>query len=138
VIVHARDADQDLVAILDGWADRLRGVLHCFSGDVALAARVVEWGWYIGVDGPVTFQNARQLPDVVRSVPLSRLLLETDSPYLTPHPYRGRRNEPAYLVWVADAVAKLKGVSLAEVERVTSQNARDLFGLDTVEVAGRK
>jgi TatD DNase family protein len=137
VIVHARDADQDLVAILDRWADRLRGVLHCFSGDAALAARVVEWGWYIGVDGPVTFQNARQLPDVVRSVPLSRLLLETDSPYLTPHPYRGRRNEPAYLVWVADAVAKLKGVSLAEVERVTSQNARGLFGLDTVEVAGR-
>ena len=138
VVVHDRDADEDLVAILNRWAGRLRGVLHCFSGDAALAARVVDWGWYIGVDGPVTFQNARQLPDVVRGVPLSRLLLETDSPYLTPHPYRGRRNEPAYLVWVAEAVAKLKGVSLAEVERVTSQNARDLFGLETVEGAGRK
>ncbi len=112
MIVHDRDADEDLVAILDRWAGRLRGVLHCFSGDAALAARVVEWGWYIGVDGPVTFQNARQLPDVVRGVPLSRLLLETDSPYLTPHPYRGRRNEPAYLVWVAEAVAKLKGRQL--------------------------
>ena len=137
VVVHDREADEDLVAILDGWAGRLRGVLHCFSGDAALAARVVDWDWYIGVDGPVTFQNARRLPDVVRDVPLSRLLLETDSPYLTPHPYRGRRNEPAYLVWVAEAVAKLKGLSLAEVERVTSQNARDLFGLDTVPVSGR-
>jgi TatD DNase family protein len=141
VVVHDRDAHDDVVAVLARHGrspGRLRGVLHCFSGDVDLAARVVDWGWYIGVDGPVTFQNARQLPDVVRSVPLSRLLLETDSPYLTPHPYRGRRNEPAYLVWVAETVAKLKGVSLAELERVTSENARALFRLDTLEFAGRK
>jgi TatD DNase family protein len=139
VVVHDRDAHGDVAATIEGRGPgRLRGVLHCFSGDADLAARVVEWGWYIGVDGPVTFQKARHLPDVVRRVPLSRLLLETDCPYLTPHPYRGRRNEPAYLVWVAEAVAKLKGVSLAELERVTSQNARDLFGLDTLEAAGRK
>ncbi len=97
-------------------AGRLRGVMHCFSGDADLAARVVDWGWYVGVDGPVTFQNARHLPDVVRQTSRCRdLLLETDCPYLAPHPYRGRRNEPAYLVWVAEAVAKLKDVSLAEL-----------------------
>jgi TatD DNase family protein len=135
VVVHDRDAHTDVASILERRGrspGRLRGVLHCFSGDVELAARVIDWGWYIGVDGPVTFQNARQLPDVIRSVPLSRLLLETDSPYLTPHPYRGRRNEPAHLVWVAEAVAKLKGVSLSELERITSDNARALFGLDTL------
>lgn len=138
VIVHDRDAHDDVMTLLRRWSGRLHGVLHCFSGDVAMAREAVEQGWYIGVDGPITFQNARQLPAVIREVPLSRLLLETDCPYLAPHPRRGRRNEPSYLPLIGRAVAALKAVSLDELERVTSQNARDLFGLDTLWLHDRK
>jgi TatD DNase family protein len=132
-IVHDRDAHDGVMSILEATADGpgpLRGVLHCFSGDVSMANRALELGLYIAVGGPVTFRNARLLPDVVREVPLSRLLLETDCPYLAPHPYRGKRNEPAYMLLVAQAVATLKGVSVSEVQRTTSDNARVLFGLD--------
>lgn len=131
-IVHDRDAHDEVMSILEATAGEqgsLRGVLHCFSGDVSMANRALELGLQISVGGPVTFRNARLLPDVVREVPLSRLLLETDCPYLAPHPYRGKRNEPAYVVLVAQAVATLKGVSVSEVQRTTSHNARVLCGL---------
>lgn len=133
-IVHDRDAHDAVMSTLEAMATgpgSLRGVLHCFSGDVSMADRALELGLHISVGGPVTFRNARLLPDVVREIPLSRLLLETDCPYLAPHPYRGKRNEPAYLLLVAQAVATLKGVSVSEVQRTTSRNVRVLFGLDS-------
>ena len=132
-IVHDRDAHDDVMTILEGKAagrGSLRGVLHCFSGDVPMAHKAVELGLHISVGGPVTFRNARQLPDVVREVPLSKLLLETDCPYLAPHPHRGKRNEPAYVLLVAQTVAALKNVSVTEVQRITSRNVRELFGFD--------
>lgn len=132
-IIHDRDAHGDVMATLRksiGKSSRLKGVLHCFSGDTSMAWQAIKLGLYISVGGPLTFRNARQLPDVVREVPLSNLILETDCPYLAPEPYRGKRNEPAYLLLVAQAVADLKNISVAEVRRVTSENVRELFGLD--------
>lgn len=95
-----------------------------------MARKAIDMGLYISVGGPVTFQNARKLPEIVQDIPLTRLLLETDCPYLAPHPYRGQRNEPAYVFLVAQKVAALKNVSLAEVQRVTTKNVQDLFDLD--------
>jgi TatD DNase family protein len=133
VIVHSRDAQDDLMAILRNW---LKGagmnpgvVLHCFPGDVAMAEEALGLGFYLGIGGPVTYQNARVLPEVVKAAPLERLLLETDCPYLPPHPHRGQRNEPAYVALVAAKVAQLQGRPVAEVAAVTTANARSLFNL---------
>ena len=128
VIIHDRQAHAEVLAILRRWPG-LRGVLHCFSGDLDMAHEAIEMGFYISVGGPVTFKNARRLPEIVRQLPLERLLVETDCPYLAPHPYRGKRNEPAYVRLVAQKVAELKGVPLERVARVTTANARQLFGL---------
>jgi TatD DNase family protein len=137
VIVHDRDAHDDVFAILRDWhvswtldvRHSARGVLHSFSGDMTLAERALALGFYIGVSGPVTYKNAHRLREVVRSVPIERLLIETDAPYLTPHPHRGRRNEPAYVRLAAQAVAGVRGLTLEEVAAQTSANARALFGL---------
>jgi TatD DNase family protein len=131
VIVHNRQAQDDLLAILRSW---LRGggagpggVLHSFSGDVAMAEEALDLGFYLGIGGPVTYKNARELPEVVKATPLERLLLETDCPYLPPHPHRGQRNEPAYVALVAEKVAQLQGRSVEDVAAVTTANARRLF-----------
>ncbi len=135
VIVHSRDAHDDTLAILCAaareWSVALRGVMHCFSGDVGWAQRVVELGFHIGIAGPVTYPRATALAEVVRQAPLERLLVETDSPYLAPQTWRGRRNEPAFVRMVAERVAELRGLSLEEVGCATSANARTLFGLET-------
>ena len=141
IIVHDRDAHADVMSILSehaGTDGALRGVLHCFSGDVAMADQAIELGMHIAVGGPVTFRNPRHLPDVVRQIPLSRLLLETDCPYLAPQPHRGTRNEPAYVLLVAQKVAELKRISVVEVQETTSRNVRELFGLETKETVGRE
>ncbi len=130
VIVHDRDAHDDTLAMLRSAAGRgLRGVMHCFSGGPELARDVLDLGLYIGIAGPVTYPKASRLAEVVRLAPLERLLVETDCPYLAPQAYRGRRNEPAYVRLVAERVAELRGLPLAEVGRITSDNARDLFKL---------
>jgi len=134
VVIHDRDAHDEVLDTLTDWVRRRRtagppGVIHCFSGDAAQAQRAVELGFYVGIDGPVTYPHARKLAEVVRAVPLSRLLVETDCPYLTPQQHRGQRNEPAYVRLVAQRIAELRGLSLAEVARVTTTNARLLFGL---------
>ncbi len=136
VIVHDRDAHDDVLAILRDWhsslpspRSTLYGVVHSFSGDVAMAEQVVALGFFIGVSGPVTYKNADRLRQVVRAVPLERLLIETDAPYLTPQPHRGQRNEPAYVSLVAQAVADVRGVTLEQVASQTTANARALFGL---------
>ena len=135
VIVHDRDAHDDVLAMLREWHSSLDtrrstfGVLHSFSGDAAMAERAIELGLYIGVGGPVTYQNAHRLREVVSALPLERLLIETDAPYLTPHPRRGQRNEPAYVCQVARAVADVKGLAVDQIAAQTTANAGFMFGL---------
>ena len=132
VVIHDRQAHQEVMATLHRWAEGSHkpvGVLHCFSGDLAMAQQAIELGFYISVAGPVTFENARRLRELVRQLPLEKLLVETDCPYLTPHPHRGKRNEPAYVKLVAQEVARTKGSSLEEVAHITSDNAQILFSL---------
>ena len=115
VIVHDRDAHQDIIHILADWAGKVNspslagrlGVLHTFSGDLAMARRAIELGFYISISGPVTFKNAQRLHTLVRALPLDRLLVETDCPFLTAHPHRGERNEPGYVRLVAEAIAEI-------------------------------
>lgn len=130
VLVHCRDAHADVLAILaDTDGPRHGGIMHCFSGDVGIARRVLELGLLISIAGPVTYPNARALPDVVRFVPADHLVVETDCPYLPPQPYRGKRNEPAYVTITARRVAELRGESVEETAAQTSQNACRLFGV---------
>jgi TatD DNase family protein len=133
VIIHDREAHDEVLELLANWMaeapERRRGVLHCFSGDLAMATEAVALGLYLGVDGPVTYRNARKLPEIVAWMPLDRLLIETDCPYLPPDPHRGQRNEPAYVRLVAAKVAEIKGLPLEEVARVTTENVRRLFGM---------
>ena len=130
IVVHERDAAQDVADLLrtEG-AGKLRGVIHCFTGNYEAARAYLDLGFCISFTGIITFKNADALRDVVRNVPLERMLVETDSPYLTPVPHRGKRNEPAYVRYVAETVARIKGLSLEEVARVTTQNVRELFGV---------
>lgn len=134
VIIHDRDAHAEVMAILRDWASTLarpeKGVLHCFSGDLEMAQQAVEMGFLISIAGPITYQNSRKLPEIAAALPLSRLLVETDCPYLAPHPHRGKRNEPAYVALVADAVARARGSSAHEVGGATTANAARLFGLE--------
>ena len=104
-------------------------VLHSFSGDMDMAVEAVALGFYIGISGPVTFKNVRDLPDIVRALPASRLLVETDAPFLSPHPYRGKRNEPAYIPIIVERLAALKQMATEQVARATTENAERLFGL---------
>lgn len=131
VIIHSRASENDTLAMLQD-AHRearkaLRGVMHCFSGSVDFAHKVLELGLHIGIAGPVTYPRATVLAEIVRQVPLERLLLETDCPYLAPQARRGMRNEPAYVCLVAERVAALRDMPLDEVGCVTSANARELF-----------
>lgn len=128
VIVHDRQADEDILAALQRAA--VKGVVHSFSSDLQAAEALLELGFYLGFSGPVTFPKARQ-QYVVRRVPLERVLLETDAPFLTPAPHRGKRNEPAYLRYIARAVAKLTGLALERVAEQTTENARALFALSS-------
>ena len=137
VIVHDRDAHEDMLAILtEEWDPALGGVMHCFSGDIEYARRVMDLGFHISIAGPVTFPKAQALRDVVKQVPIEQMLVETDSPYLTPHPFRGKRNEPAHVKFTAEEVAKVKGLSFDDVARITSFNAMQLFGIGEVPKKG--
>jgi TatD DNase family protein len=141
VVIHDRDAHDEILEILTDWAngpapvplDGRLGVLHTFSGDLAMAEKAIDLGFYISISGPVTYSNARQLPDIVRALPLDRLLVETDCPYLAPHPYRGKRNEPAHVQWVAKRIAELKNQSFEDVAAATTANAQRLFDLPTMK-----
>ncbi len=134
VIIHDREATADCLDILHQQQDtgRLRpmpGVFHCYSGSPETARQLLAMGFYIGVDGPITFKNARKTPEVIRICPHDRLLIETDSPYLTPVPYRGKRNEPAYLNLIGEKVAQIWEVEIDDVSTSTTANAKRLFGL---------
>ncbi len=138
VIIHDRDAHEDTMQILsEEWSPDLGGVMHCFSGDAAMAERLIEMGFSLSIAGPVTFPKAEALREVVRQIPIEHLLIETDSPYLAPQPVRGKRNEPAYVRHTAEAIAKIKGLSFDDVARITSFNAMQLFGIGTIPERGQ-
>ncbi|NLY52911.1 MAG: TatD family hydrolase [Firmicutes bacterium] len=128
VVIHSRDATQDTLEILKDFAP-LRGVMHCFSGSFETAQICIDMGLYIAFGGAITFKNANRLRGVAARVPLERIVLETDCPYLSPEPHRGRRNEPAYLVHILAKLAEIKQVSEAEAAEITTANARAVFGL---------
>lgn len=130
IIVHSRDASKDTYDLLmENRADQVGGVIHCFSGSLETAKKYVEKGFYLGIGGVVTFKNAKKLVDVVRDIPLSHLLVETDCPYLAPIPHRGKRNDSSYLPHVIEGIAAIKGITAEEVEQATWDNGRRLFRL---------
>jgi TatD DNase family protein len=130
VVIHCRDAHPETLAILaEERVGEVGGVMHCFSADVEVAKRCLDLGLWISLAGPVTYKNARGLPEVARFVPEDRLVVETDCPFLPPHPHRGQRNEPAWVAITAARVAELRGVSVEVLGEATTRNARQLFRL---------
>lgn len=130
IVIHNREAHEDIVRILrEEKASEVGGIMHAFSGSWETAKMCLDMGFHISFGGPITFKNAKQPKEVLKQVPMDRLLLETDSPYLTPHPNRGKRNESGYVRLVAETAAELKGVSLEEISEITTKNALELFGI---------
>lgn len=128
VIIHSRDAASDTLEIMKkAYKMQIKGVIHCFSYSVNLAEEYVKMGYYIGVGGVVTFKNAKKLREVVEKIPLEKILLETDCPYMAPEPHRGKRNSSLYLPYVADKIAEIKGITKQQVIDVTKQNAFDFY-----------
>lgn len=127
IIIHDRDAHGDLLTIVKKEAQGMTGVFHCFSGSLEMAQEVIRLGFYVSFAGPVTFDKSVKVKEIAAAVPLDRLLVETDSPYLTPNPYRGRRNEPAHVRFVAEEIARLRNLPLEAVAEATTANVRQLF-----------
>lgn len=127
VIVHNRDATKDIYELLKEY--NVKGIIHCFSGSVETAKEFIKLGFLIGIGGVVTFKNAKHLKEVVQNIPISSISLETDSPYLTPEPFRGKKNNPAYLTYIVKKIAELKGINEEEVRKVTSCNVISKFDL---------
>ncbi|MFS0604865.1 TatD family hydrolase [Peribacillus frigoritolerans] len=131
IIIHNREATADIVNILkEEEASRVGGIMHCFSGSAETALECINMNFYISLGGPVTFKNAKKPKEVAAAVPLDRLLIETDCPYLAPHPYRGKRNEPSYVKLVAEQIAEIKELTIEEVSQATTENAKKLFGIN--------
>ena len=135
VIIHSREAEKDTLDIVRESGMR-KGVFHCFSGDMEMAEKVMAMGYFISIAGPVTFKKSLTLHEVAERVPDEFLLIETDAPYLTPEPFRGKRNEPAYVVHTAKAIAELRGITLEDVARITTLNAKRLFGIGLLPEKG--
>lgn len=130
IIIHNREATADILTILkEEEAKTVGGIMHCYSGTVQEIETCLDMNFYISLGGPVTFKNAKEVKEVAKAVPLDRLLIETDAPYLSPHPYRGKRNEPANVTLVARHIAELKDISYEEVCKITTANALKLFRL---------
>ncbi|MBY6054420.1 TatD family hydrolase [Cytobacillus firmus] len=131
IVIHNRDATADIVEILkEEGSGEVGGIMHCFSGSPEIAQECVDMNFYISLGGPVTFKNAKKPKEVADVIPLDKLLIETDCPYLTPHPHRGKRNEPSYVKLVAEQIAEIKGLSTEEVAQATTENAKKLFGIN--------
>lgn len=138
IIVHDRDAHDEVLKILqEENAAEVGGVLHCFSGDVAMAKKCLEMGFYLSFPGTITYPKNDAAREVVKAVPIDRMLVETDCPYLSPQKFRGKRNEPAYVRYTAEKIAEIKGLSIADVARVTSRNCFDLFGFGHVDQSSK-
>jgi len=134
VVIHVREAHDDTIKILFSFKRKLsKGVIHCFSGDYNLAKTYIELGYHISIPGTVTYKNASQIQDVAGRIPLNNIILETDSPFLAPVPYRGKRNEPSYIVNTALKIAKIRGVPFEKISGQTTQNVCKLFNLPYLE-----
>ncbi|MFF2450312.1 TatD family hydrolase [Neobacillus sp. NPDC058068] len=130
IVIHNREATADIVEILkEEGAEEVGGIMHCFSGSPEVAKECVKMNFYISLGGPVTFKNAKKPKEVAAEIPLDKLLIETDCPYLAPHPFRGKRNEPGYVRLVAEEIAEIKGLTFAEVAETTTRNAKKLFAI---------
>ncbi|MDZ5474342.1 TatD family hydrolase [Bacillus sp. 31A1R] len=131
IVIHNREATADIVEILkEENASEVGGIMHCFSGSVEVAKECVDMNFYISLGGPVTFKNAKKPKEVAKEIPLHKLLIETDCPYLAPHPHRGTRNEPSLVKLVAEQIAELKEITYEEVAKATTDNAKKLFGIN--------
>jgi TatD DNase family protein len=130
VIIHDREAHQEVLKILqEEKAETMGGVIHCFSGDWGMAKACLDMGFYISIPGTITFKKSEDYHKLVRDLPRDRMLVETDCPFLAPHPFRGKRNEPAYVQYVAEAVARIKMIAQEELAEITTRNAQKLFNL---------
>lgn len=128
IIIHNRDATEDVIRILQEEEAHLTGgIMHCYGGSVETAKQCIDMNFMISLGGPVTFKNARKPKEVAAEIPLEHLLIETDAPYLAPHPHRGKRNEPSLVPLVAEEIARLKGISIEEVAKTTTKNAEKFF-----------
>ena len=125
-IVHERDAHEDGMAIVKEFS-KVKGVFHCYSGSAEMARQLVELGWYVGFTGVLTFKNARKAVEVAASIPLERIVLETDCPYMAPEPFRGKRNDPGKLYRMAEKLAEIRGMSVEEIHRITTENGKQLY-----------
>jgi TatD DNase family protein len=131
IIIHNRDATEDVVTILkEEHVEEVGGIMHCFTGSIEVAKQCMDMNMYISFGGPVTFKNAKKPKEVATELPLDKLLIETDCHYLTPHPFRGKRNEPGYVSYVAEQIAELKGITYEELADITTANAKKLFGIN--------
>ena len=131
IVIHNREATADVISILkEEGAEEVGGIMHCFSGSAETAIECIDLNFYISLGGPVTFKNAKKPKEVAAQIPLDKLLVETDCPYLAPHPFRGKRNEPAYVKLVAEQIAEIKGIAFEDVARATTKNAEVLFGIN--------
>ena len=126
VIVHERDAHEDGMAIIRDFPE-VTGVFHCYSGSAEMARQLVDLGWYIGFTGVLTFKNARKAIETAESIPLERIVLETDCPYMAPEPFRGKRNHPGYLYRMAEKLAEIRSVSVEEICEITTENGKRLY-----------
>lgn len=128
VIIHDRDAHADTLAIVREFP-QVTGVFHCFAGSVEMAQALIKMGWMLSFNGAATFKNAKKAPEVIAAVPLEKLMIETDAPYLTPVPHRGERNDSSYVRFVAEKIAEIKGISAEKVEKATWENGKAFFGI---------
>ena len=126
VVVHERDAHQDGMDIVRQFRD-VKGVFHCYSGSAEMARQLVDMGWYIGFTGVLTFKNARKAVETAASIPLDRIVLETDCPYMAPEPFRGKRNDPGYLYRMAEQLAQIRGITTEEAAAITTENGKRLY-----------
>jgi TatD DNase family protein len=127
VIIHSREAAEDTMTIMKENAAELRGIIHCFSYSLEMAMEYVKMGYYIGIGGVITFQNAKKLKEVVAAIPIEHIVVETDCPYLSPEPYRGQRNSSLYLPYIIEKIAEIKGMTPKEVEDITYNNGKNIY-----------
>ncbi len=127
VVIHTREATRDTLDILKEYPD-VRGIVHCYPGSYESAAEIMD-NYYFGVGGVITFKNSKKLKETVEKLPMDRIVIETDCPYLTPEPYRGKRNEPVYVEYIAQRIAEVKGISYEEVVRITNENTKKAYGM---------
>ena len=139
VVIHCREAQADTLRILKSFyggtsrRDWIQGVIHCFAGDISFAEGCIDLGFYLGVDGPITYPSAQMLRNVIQQIPLDRIVLETDCPYLPPQPFRGKRNEPAHLPLIAQKISELFQTPLSEIAKITSENATKLYRISQLK-----